>query len=450
MVVERALGADRATRRQLAVLLGRLPEATSSSLLVLLGDERSEVREAAAWALGRRQIDDGSALALSGAVLDPDSRVASQAVRSLLAHGRSDLLSVPVLLEGVEGRRRLAAALPGLESTATLELALAAWRASDPNEPNDDSTREHAAATLYQLIAGSELVEWGGLSREIATVAREMIAVAGGVDTTDQWVGGWGAGLLGKTGEASDLAILEELIEHPSSFVRAHALGAVELVTRRRGGRLDSTRLLELLDDPSARAADAALVALGGLIDDARVRDALYARWAELSSAGSAAQPGGLNRVRLLQALSREAQDARLLDLVVEAAHDPSPEVRATAIEVAGRIAMGRVVELGEEDRSPLVRFAWLKGQLSRSEGPLQRPAIVSSSVGAASRLDHRSTFWIVSDERLAGARAKRSERRAASSSVSPAGGGSAGHPRRHAESPIGSELADQVAPGRS
>ena len=343
LVVERALRSDWMTRHHLGLLLGRSQESGSvASLLVLLGDERAEVREAAAWALSRRALDDSRALALSGAVLDPDGDVARQAIRSLLRAGRADLIGAPVLLAGAESRRRLAEALPGVDvdREAELDLALAVWRASSDEEI---ATRRAAAAALTRHVGdGSELID----------VAREMLS------SPDQWVRGWGATLLGRSGAAADLSLLLSVVDDESSFVRVRSIEASIRLAGLYGGTLDSSKLVDFLDDPSARVRGAAIDALGGLVHVKSVRDSLFDMWesheARLASA----------RARLLRALAREPQDERLHDAVVSAALDAAPEVRVAGLETAFELGLPRVVERLAGDRSPRVRAAWLRLRL--------------------------------------------------------------------------------------
>ncbi|MDX1632125.1 MAG: peptidylprolyl isomerase [Thermoanaerobaculia bacterium] len=339
--VEQALGGDEASRRALAVALGRIPDERALPVLVsLLGDPSPGVRREAAFALGLHDPGE-SRRPLLRATRDPDRGVGRLAVEALARHGAPLGVVREALgeLEPAEARNRLLPSLFRFRDEGRLAVAASVLEDGDP---------DLAGRALY-AVARNALPEAAPLLRSR-------------LRDPDPWVRGWAARGLGKVGAGSDVELLRPLLEDPEAGPVVQALrAAARLVVRGEtaapaGWR---NRVLELTEDSRAGVRITAVKAAEQWLLD----PVLGRRLVDLAREGHP-------RERQLAFLALAgAEDPRARDLLPRFRRPDAPALRSAAARAAG--LLGRLDLLRElrSDPDPEVRIAALATTLQGLSG---------------------------------------------------------------------------------
>ena len=353
-VVGQALEASPPIRRQLALALGRIGDlAGRPALVTLLSDPETAVRRAAAFALGRLPADAEIDRRLRVAAADDDPVTGTRAVTALARRG--------------VGLDTVLTALFHLPREALLSRLLPALFRFD-----HDGVVRWAEIGLEQDDPG--LRRWAayGLSREPRAVGVD--ALRGLLDDDDPWIVGWAARALGRIGDRSDLARFAAPLARGEAGPVIQALRAARaLIDRGAAAPPESwrPRLLTWLDDERIGVRLAALdLAAVFLLDDA-LGALLAQRVRDLDRPLH-------ERSRALLALA-EGEDPRAESLVLDAARDGAPTLRARAAEAAGRLGIEALLHDLLDDQAVPVRVAALTALLG-----MHRPEAAASHAEAA------------------------------------------------------------------
>jgi len=385
--------ADAGVREAAARALGRLQVEESEAANALLGalkDPSAAVRAAAAGAVASsRRPADSAADELERLLQDADPRVRRTAVSSLGELGRSP----HALRRAIEdpdpavrrtaaralGRLKVAAADPvgplaaALEDSDATVQAAACWALGDL-----EADCSAAVPALAKALAGPDRDLRSAAARALmkagpkAAPALDALTVA--FQDEDDFVRRWAADVLGGLGEAARPALpaLEGLRSNPK-LRRA----ALEVLARIDPGRERTVALLLESDDwhkleelkkvGFAAAVPALVGALRGPEDAPRERAARLLAFVkpEGEEALAKAIGGGPGPVRLAAVRGAGATDQPgrgLIEALLAATGDPSPELRGAAVESLTRSARGRpdvVAALTRmlADREPSVRW---------------------------------------------------------------------------------------------
>ncbi len=348
ITIDSALDGDPALRRDAALTLARVGDARGGpSLELLLADPVSEVRRAAAFALGElgEQGYRQGVPSLLGAIRDDDRETGRLAVEALGKSGAT----LATVVDGLEGSSLprdeiLARLLPSLFRFQTL-----AGEAADEDVLRWAETGLEASAPDLRAMAAY------ALAREPKSPAAETLRSLLGDD--DPWVRGWAARALGRIGDRFDLERLRPLLAdtEPGPIIRAlnasRQLLADGKVAPPEAWR---PRLLELLADSRPGVRMTAIEASSSwLLDE------------ELSTELARLAREGLQRERELAFLAlAEGGDPQAAALLLTMARERDPVLRARAAEVAGLFRSQEVLQSLAEDESPRVRWTALESQL--------------------------------------------------------------------------------------
>jgi len=344
--VERALHGGAGTRRLLALTLARLEDPRGRSALErLLFDEAIEVRRSAVFALGklRSALSEASLLRMA---TDPDRRTGALAVASLARIG-VPLQAVVERLRGLPPEEVEARLLPDLHLFSQGPLFADAQLESVAVlgvESTDGWLRGRAlfALTLRPRSDSRELLL--RLLSDSQPRVRSLAALA-----------------LGEGGLGSDLPALRlTAADSDSRVVVSALLSASAIVTRGESAAPEDWKplLLELFDDSRPTVRVAALRSSARWLLDEELGRHL---------ASQARQGSVADRLAALASLV-EGSDPRAPDLLVTAALDDSPLLRAAAArEGAGRLRETLRADL-EGDPVPMVRQAAFESRFAGSE----------------------------------------------------------------------------------
>jgi cyclophilin family peptidyl-prolyl cis-trans isomerase len=375
--VEQSLLGDAGLREELALALGRIPDARAGQALrALIDDREPTVRRAAAFALGLH-AESAAELrpALLRAVRDADRQVGTLAVEAL-ARLTTPLADVQGGLDPLAVPERWARLLPSLfrfQEDATVEVARAALV---PGAVADADLHADAAYALarYPRPAGAPLL-------------RELLA------DPNPWVSAWAARGLGQVGEGADVILLRPLLDASATGPVVQALRAAARLGREGKTAAPASwrrPLLALLADARPGVRVTALEVAGSWLGDEALASALVARF-----------HSGPLRERQLALLALVAGgDARAADLVAEAAHAGEAPLRAAAAEGAGKVPLPTVLESLASDPAPPVRGAALTARLGLA-GEAGEP-IARAALGDADPVVRSGALdWLVEHPRL-------------------------------------------------
>lgn len=344
LTVERALEGDAELRRDLALVLGRVPSRRSLPVLKALAlDDDASVRRAAVFSLGMLEAADGVEVLLR-AVRDSDRAVGQAAVEALGRVGVSpvDVGESLAELGQDEFWRRLLPSLHLFQGDAVPPLAqLGFEQAPGPVE------RAWAAYSLGRL----------GIP-ETAEILRDLL------HDDDPWIQAQAIVGLDRLGGFTELELLRPLVS-PEAEHEGPAIAALDLAARRIGAGAvappDDWResLGKLLADPRPGLQLAAARAAGAWLLD----DSLSGILIEMSR-----EDGALGRAALLSLA--DARHPRAVELVAAAVASAEESRRAGAVGAAVVLGLDEVLETLGTDPSPRVREEVLRVWLvERGEG---------------------------------------------------------------------------------
>ncbi len=380
VIVRRALSGPRELRRELAVALGRVPDAQGADpLLGLLIDDDPEVRRAAAFGLG--ELGEGLAASQEGV----RRRIAARLLEAARGSDReTGTLAVEALAKIGVTVGQVGEALGKLsdeESWARLLPALYRF-----HQPEATSLAADGLA-----LDGPALHAWAAyaLARNpVAGGLPELRTLAGDPEAR---VRAWAARALGIVGSGDDLARLRPLLDDPAAGPVIEALKAARtLISKGRAAAPADwrPRLLELLADPRPGVRLTALDAASAWLLDPELGRALLERvhaGASDGAGGASGRTAPWERGTALVALATGG-DPRAGGAVAEATLSGEPLLRARAAEAAGILADGKTLATLAGDPDPRVREAVVSARLALALEGAARPGAGAEAPAAVAR----------------------------------------------------------------